>query len=150
MPTIPTPHCGWRSLRALEVLQRWLQMLRELVVFVSYFLARTTLEQQTVLAATIWLELHRGISRALNDDNVRMRAFAEASGNPHYNAPQSNRPRSPVPLGTDPPECIICMDRTPTVALDPCGHTFCHQCIRGQGRCLICRQFIMSRLNIYL
>lgn len=142
--------CEWNDEEAVDVLRRWVQILREMLAYVSYFLARTTIDQQTRLVATIWQELYQGLSHTLQADNIRMRDYAERNGAPLYNAPTHYGVRSPVPIGTEPAECHICMNREPTVALEPCGHCFCNICIGGMGDCPICRRRIEKYLNIYL
>ena len=46
-------------------------------------------------------------------------------------------------------ECSICNDNNIDIALVPCGHTYCFNCIRNSPNCFICRQQIHSFLRIY-
>lgn len=48
------------------------------------------------------------------------------------------------------PTCTICMGREVGVALTPCGHTFCEECVRNQmTACYICRVQIRDKLRLY-
>lgn len=48
------------------------------------------------------------------------------------------------------PTCTICMAREVAVALTPCGHTFCEDCVRNQmTSCYICRVQIRDKLRLY-
>ena len=46
-------------------------------------------------------------------------------------------------------ECGICFDKHVNVALCPCGHLFCSECISNQPYCYYCRKPIESKLNIF-
>lgn len=49
------------------------------------------------------------------------------------------------------PMCPICLNDSVSVALVPCGHTFCSICAkRWSLECGVCRQRIRDRLKIYL
>lgn len=57
---------------------------------------------------------------------------------------QSRFERSPTPT------CTICMTREVVLALTPCGHTFCEECVRNQlTSCYICRAQIRDKLRLY-
>jgi len=47
--------------------------------------------------------------------------------------------------------CAICMDRKKDIALIPCGHTFCQQCVNRADMkiCSICRQPVSSTLRLH-
>lgn len=150
LPRISPLTNGWADDSAVSVLQRWVLVLRETLTYVNFFLARASPMQQVLLAPTIWRELHQGVSNALRTDNSRMRGFAERQGQLHYNAPVLHQSRPPVPLGVEPTECHICMEREPNVALDPCGHCFCSICISGITACPMCRRRIDAFLHIFL
>jgi len=48
-------------------------------------------------------------------------------------------------------KCTICMDRTATIAMVPCGHLCCcEQCSRGLASCPICRAPVTKTQVIYL
>lgn len=49
----------------------------------------------------------------------------------------------------DKQECSICTDKNISIALIPCGHTYCVDCIRNSPTCFICRKQIYSFLKIY-
>jgi len=43
-------------------------------------------------------------------------------------------------------ECIICMDLINSVAFNPCGHLYCHNCIKKIKNCALCR---VKKKDIY-
>ena len=54
---------------------------------------------------------------------------------------------------TDTTLCNICMDNMISVALNPCGHTFCSTCgdiFLLQRECCICKQTVTNTLRIFL
>lgn len=149
LPGVPE-FCNWRDAQATELIRKWIRLLRNMLVFLSYFLARTTTIQQVALSATIWMELHRNVSRVLKDGNDIMRRCAFECGFPLYNVGDPTpRARTPEATGPEPAECPICMDLRPSIALVPCGHTFCHPCIERYGRCPTCNQLIHEKMFIY-
>jgi hypothetical protein len=139
---------SWVDERAVVVLRRWVRNLRQALAFLSYFLARTSRQQQEELAPVMWREIHEILGEALDADNLQMRGFADEKGIPDYNIGNHTRPSTSGPPG-DPPECLICMDREPSVVLVPCGHTFCAPCVEGLGRCPSCRALFLHKYNIY-
>lgn len=46
-------------------------------------------------------------------------------------------------------ECSICNDREINRVLNPCGHTFCAECISNTNYCYVCRRFIIEPLKLY-
>jgi len=48
-----------------------------------------------------------------------------------------------------PLECSICMNNKINVALVPCGHTYCDDCICTSSFCYKCRSPIISRIKLY-
>lgn len=48
-------------------------------------------------------------------------------------------------------ECVICMDRIPSISLIPCGHIFCKDCIDclSKKECPTCKQLFQSTLKLY-
>jgi hypothetical protein len=48
-------------------------------------------------------------------------------------------------------ECVICMDRIPSISLIPCGHIFCKDCIDclAKKECPTCKQLFQSTLKLY-
>lgn len=47
--------------------------------------------------------------------------------------------------------CCVCMTKKINVCLNPCGHTFCSQCVnRMNKKCSICRMAFASTINIYI
>lgn len=143
------PTCNWSDLRGASVIVRWMQTLRNMLAFVSYFLARTSSLQQSALAAVIWRELHRSFKEHLQQDNHLMRSFAEEHHMTSYGVEDHTRASSPEPPGETPTECVICMDARPSVVLIPCGHLFCNPCIEGLGRCPACRSLFQAKYNVY-
>ena len=54
---------------------------------------------------------------------------------------------------TDKTECNICMDNKISVALNPCGHTFCSDCghtFLTQKTCCYCHQSVSSLMRIFV
>lgn len=145
-----TVSCNWTDARGVNVIRRWMRMLRNILAFVSYFLARTSAIQQGALAAVIWREIHRSLNMALRADNILMRTYASEKGFQNYSVLDRTRPAFNPEPAQDPPECAICMDRRPSVVLIPCGHTFCGPCVAGLGRCPSCRDLFESKHNFYL
>jgi hypothetical protein len=48
------------------------------------------------------------------------------------------------------PLCSICLEESVEYTLNPCGHTFCKNCImRQNGNCFICRANIKEKLRLY-
>jgi len=48
------------------------------------------------------------------------------------------------------PQCSICLTDSVTMAIVPCGHTFCASCIKKQNTtCFICRNTIRERIKLY-
>lgn len=48
------------------------------------------------------------------------------------------------------PQCAICLSDPVTMAIVPCGHTFCGNCIKKQNTaCYICRGTIRERVKLY-
>lgn len=48
------------------------------------------------------------------------------------------------------PTCTICMHKEVSVAVTPCGHTFCDECCKTQmTACYICRLQIRDRVRMY-
>ncbi len=48
------------------------------------------------------------------------------------------------------PLCMICLEETVGFALNPCGHTFCANCVKKQiNSCYMCRANIRDRIKIY-
>jgi len=47
-------------------------------------------------------------------------------------------------------ECAICFDGLRDIALDPCGHIFCHKCSNMITECPVCRIKIQNRRKVYL
>lgn len=47
--------------------------------------------------------------------------------------------------------CAICMNNKKDMALIPCGHTFCQQCVHRahMKTCAICRQPVASTLRLH-
>jgi hypothetical protein len=140
---------SWVDGRPVNVLRRWVRLLRQTLALLSYFLARTSTRQQEEFAPAVWREAHGILSGALQTDNQLMRSYADDHGIPDYNISNNTRPNTPEPPGHTPPECAICMDREPSVVLIPCGHTFCAPCLQGLGRCPSCRSLFVSKHNIY-
>lgn len=140
---------NWTDARGSNVIKRWVRMLRNMLVFTSYFLARTNAVQQGAMAAVIWRELHNILQTTLRTDNAMMRGFAGENGVTTFNVEDNTRPTSPEQPGGRAPECPICMDIRPTTVLIPCGHTFCGPCVEGIGRCPTCRAAFDSKHNIY-
>lgn len=46
--------------------------------------------------------------------------------------------------------CKICFDKKVEIAIIPCGHTFCENCIFNSKSCPMCRSDIKSKLKIFL
>ena len=54
------------------------------------------------------------------------------------------------PQRSSTPTCTICMHKEVSVAVTPCGHTFCDDCCRTQmTACYICRLQIRDRVRLY-
>ena len=48
------------------------------------------------------------------------------------------------------PLCTICLERPITHCMNPCGHTFCEQCLKRQtSRCVMCRTRVESTTRLY-
>lgn len=48
------------------------------------------------------------------------------------------------------PLCMICLEESVMFALNPCGHTFCNNCVKKQlSTCYMCRTGIKDRIRIY-
>ena len=47
-----------------------------------------------------------------------------------------------------PPMCCICLTQPVSVVCNPCGHTFCANCI-SKTRCYICREKIKDLTNVF-
>ena len=47
------------------------------------------------------------------------------------------------------PLCCICMTEVVVMALAPCGHTFCTNCVKRTLSCHVCRQLVQSRVKLY-
>jgi hypothetical protein len=46
--------------------------------------------------------------------------------------------------------CVVCMERTRVLALDPCGHLCtCDECAKQLSKCPICNKPIKSTLRVY-
>lgn len=142
--------CSWSDIRGVNIIRKWMLMLRNMLAFVSYFLARTSALQQGALAAVVWQELYRHTQESLRADNILMRGYAADHGVPTFNAEDHTRSSSsPEPPDDQPTECVICMDARPSVVLIPCGHIFCGPCVEGMARCPSCRDMFESKYNIY-
>ena len=46
-------------------------------------------------------------------------------------------------------ECSICMNHDINVCCVPCGHSFCHKCIKTTETCFICQQPVFMKQKIY-
>lgn len=140
---------SWTDTRGANIIRKWMRVLRNLLAYVSYFLARTNTVQQGALAAAVWMEIHRSMSQMLRADNNLMRGYAVDHGVHQFNVDDRTRYFTPQPSGDESPECPICMDMQPSVVLIPCGHTFCGPCLDGLGRCPTCRDLFEAKYNIY-
>jgi len=48
------------------------------------------------------------------------------------------------------PLCMICLSEPVGYTLSPCGHTYCHTCVRKQvSICFLCRGSIRDRVKLY-
>jgi hypothetical protein len=48
------------------------------------------------------------------------------------------------------PVCPICLNEHVTIAIDPCGHTFCSTCVRRMNNdCGMCRNRMKNKIKIY-
>jgi len=48
------------------------------------------------------------------------------------------------------PLCTICLENMVTHCLNPCGHTYCEQCLRRQvSTCFMCRAPMTNRIKLY-
>ena len=48
------------------------------------------------------------------------------------------------------PLCTICLENMVTHCLNPCGHTYCEQCLRRQvSSCFMCRAPMTSRIKLF-
>jgi len=82
-------------------------------------------------------ELETQPSDNLYHSNKKITEQKEITSSPSASASQSS-------------ECTICLDTKVSIALIPCGHTFCQQCVLRLDKCAICRKSIQSQLRIYM
>jgi len=48
------------------------------------------------------------------------------------------------------PLCTICLDRSVSHCINPCGHTFCEQCLKRQMNiCFMCRTHVENTIRLY-
>ena len=73
--------------------------------------------------------------------SVKKKKMVRISG--HWSMKPKSQPKSNVKK-----RCPICFDDTYVSALVPCGHLFCHSCLKFD-KCPICRQNISSTLSLF-
>ena len=56
----------------------------------------------------------------------------------------------PGPGPAEEKECPVCMESDKTIALDPCGHMLCGNCVKYVRKCPICRRDIRSVLRVFI
>jgi hypothetical protein len=47
-------------------------------------------------------------------------------------------------------KCSICFNNTISHCCNPCGHTYCNDCINKTNNCYICRGIIRNKIKLYL
>ena len=47
-------------------------------------------------------------------------------------------------------KCSICFNNTISHCCNPCGHTYCNDCINKTNNCYICRGIIHNKIKLYL
>jgi hypothetical protein len=47
-------------------------------------------------------------------------------------------------------KCTICFNNTISHCCNPCGHTYCSDCIDKTDNCYICRSIIHNKIKLYL
>ena len=47
-------------------------------------------------------------------------------------------------------KCSICFNNTISYCCNPCGHTYCNDCINKTNNCYICRGIIRNKIKLYL
>ena len=47
-------------------------------------------------------------------------------------------------------KCSICLDNSISHCCIPCGHTYCHDCIKKTNNCYICSSIIRNKIKLYL
>jgi hypothetical protein len=47
-------------------------------------------------------------------------------------------------------KCTICFNNTISHCCNPCGHTYCSDCIDKTNNCYICRAIIHNKIKLYL
>ena len=86
--------------------------------------------------------------RVEEDDPVAVTRRELATKKPQKKAKAPDRREGP------PPECCVCMERPPNVAVYDCGHLcLCEACAKAQkrvfGKCPICNKVIKDMIKIF-
>lgn len=132
------------------MLRGWVMLLTSLLGMLTYFLNISEHDEGDTerLTPTIWREFFRLLFTQLRHDCDRMSTYAEEAGVPDFDCPvpAPSWRRSPDPVTMC---CRICLERRAVIALRPCGHTLCDQCVQQVLVCPFCRSLVMGMLQLY-